>query len=176
MNDYEYAESLKAIKTATQMEIDGKAFYLQCGGRSTSELGKKLFKSLAEEEDYHRKKFDEIYNKIRTKKAWPKSDFQPDGGRKLRTVFAKALGEPDKSKPATSETDAVQMAIEMEASTLDFYRECLSTAKYDTEKEFYEALIGQEREHQIVLVDYYEYLKDPASWYTHKEHHSMDGG
>ncbi|MFC1905892.1 ferritin family protein [Chloroflexota bacterium] len=176
MNDYEHTETLKAIKTATQMEIEGKAYYLECSENSTSDLGKKLFNSLAKEEDYHRKKFDDIYNKIRTKKSWPKSDFVPDGGSSLRTVFARALGRPEKLEAAQSEIDAVQTAIDMEASTLDFYRERLSTAKYDAEKEFYEALAGQEREHQLILNDYYEYLKDPASWYTLKEHHSMDGG
>jgi len=58
VNDFEYAETLKAIKTATQMEIDGKEFYRIASEKSSSELGKKLLRSLAEEEDYHRKKFD----------------------------------------------------------------------------------------------------------------------
>jgi hypothetical protein len=27
-----------------------------------------------------------------------------------------------------------------------------------------------------VLVDYQEYLSDPATWFTNKEHPSLDGG
>ena len=33
-----------------------------------------------------------------------------------------------------------------------------------------------EKEHQLVLLDYYEYLKDPAGWFVKKEHPSLDGG
>ena len=175
MNDYEYEEALKAIQLATQMEIDGKEFYKRAAQNSSNELGKKLYRSLAEEEDYHRKRFDEIYNSIRVKKAWPKSDVHTDGGSKLRTVFASAMDKPA-AETIQSEIDAVQTAINMEAKTLDLYRNSATAAKYSAEKQFYEALASQEREHQLILVDYYEYLKDPASWYTAKEHHSMDGG
>ena len=176
MNDYEYAETLKIIKYATQMEIDGKDFYRIASQKSSSELGKKLLKSLADEEDYHRKKFDELYNEVRVKKAWPKTEVQTDGGSNLRTVFANALDKPGNTDAAQSEIDAVQMAIDMEAKTLDYYRNNGAAAKYDAEKEFYETLAGQEREHQLILIDYYEYLKNPAGWYTSKEHHSLDGG
>ena len=115
MNDYEYAETLKAIKTATQMEIEGKEFYRSASQNSSSELGKKLLRSLSEEEDYHRKKFDELYNEIRIKKAWPKTNVQTDGGSNLRTVFANALDKPAGTNTTKSELDAVQMAIDMEA-------------------------------------------------------------
>ena len=176
MNDFEYAETLKILQQATQMEIDGKEFYKHASQKSSNDLGKKLLRSLAEEEDYHRKKFDELYNEIRVKKAWPATDIQTDGGSNLRTVFANALDKPTGTSVAQSEIDAVQLAIDMEAKTLDYYRSNSAAGKYDAEKEFYELLAGQEREHQLILIDYYEYLKDPAGWYTSKEHHSLDGG
>jgi len=176
VNDYEYDQTLKAIKTATQMEIDGKEFYHSASQKSSNELGKKLLISLSEEEDYHRKKFDELYNDIRVKKAWPKTNVHTDGGSNLRTVFANALDKPASSNASKSELDAVQLAIDMEAKTLDYYRTNGAAARYDAEKEFYHALAGQEREHQLILLDYYEYLKDPAGWYTNKEHPSLDGG
>jgi hypothetical protein len=46
---------------------------------------------------------------------------------------------------------------------------------YDTEKEFYEQL-AKEREHELALVDYYEYLADPAGWFVKIERPSLDGG
>ncbi|MCK5429681.1 MAG: hypothetical protein KAI94_09450, partial [Anaerolineales bacterium] len=116
------------------------------------------------------------YNEVRVKKAWPKTEVQTDGGSNLRTVFANALDKPGNTDAAQSEIDAVQMAIDMEAKTLDYYRNNGAAAKYDAEKEFYETLAGQEREHHLILIDYYEYLKNPAGWYTSKEHHSLDGG
>jgi rubrerythrin len=52
----ESEKTLEALKTAIQMEIDGKQFYLKVSRESGNELGKELLRSLAGEEDIHRKK------------------------------------------------------------------------------------------------------------------------
>jgi len=173
----EQDKTLEALQIAIQMEIDGKEYYLRASQESSNELGKKLLQSLAAEEDTHRQKFEEIYNAIRSKKAWPTTDFQPDGGKRLRTIFARATEEmgPTIKAPAT-ELDATQTAMDMENKTYDFYKSQGGNAAYDTERDFYEVLAAEEREHHLVLLDYYEYLKDPAGWFVKKEHPSLDAG
>jgi len=173
----EEAETLAALQTAIRMEIDGKEFYLKASRESSNALGKKLLETLAAEEDIHQRVFKKIYDAIRDKKAWPDTGFQADGGKTLRTIFARAIeeGGSDIEPPAT-ELDAVQTAIDMESKTYDFYKAQLNNATYDAEREYYQALSAQEREHQLVLLDYYEYLKDPAAWFVQKEHPSLDGG
>jgi len=173
----EQNRTLKGLQIAIQMEIDGKKFYRKASEESGNELGKKLLSSLSDEEDFHRQKFEEIYDAIRGKKAWPVTDFQPDGGRSLRTVFARASDDIDTNmKVPASELDAVQTAMAMENKTYDFYKAQSQDASYDAEQNFYEALAAQEREHHRILLDYYEYLKDPAAWFVSKEHPSLDGG
>lgn len=168
---------LKALKTAIQMEIDGKEFYLKASQASQNELGKKLLKELAAEEDEHRKVFEDIYRDISAKKGWPEGKFRTDGGKGLRTIFARALEEMDKDVSAIpTELDAVQTAMEMENKTYDFYRSWSGKAAYDAERQFYEALAVQEEEHYRVLLDYYEFLKNPEAWFVQKEHPSLDGG
>ena len=49
-------------------------------------------------------------------------------------------------------------------------------ALYPAEKEYYEAVAAQEREHHRVLADYQEFLKNPAGFFVKKEHPSLDGG
>ena len=172
----EQAKTLKALQMAIQMEIDGKEYYLKASQESSNELGKKLLQSLAAEEDVHRQKFEEIYDAISRKKAWPKTDFQPDSGKRLRTIFAKVTGEIGSNiKAPTTELDAVQTAMDMENKTYDFYTNQGKGATSDTERDFYQALAAEEREHHSVLLDYYEYLKDPAGWFVKKEHPSLDG-
>ena len=173
----EQDKTLEALQIAIQMEIDGKKYYLKAGQESNNELGKKLLESLAAEEDVHRQKFEEIYSAMRDKKSWPRTDFQPDGGKRLRTILARATGEAssDIKAPAT-ELDAVQTAVDMEIKTCDFYKSQGENATYDAERDFYETLAAEEREHHLVLLDYYEYPKDPAGWYVKKEHPSLDGG
>jgi len=173
----EQNKTLKALRIAIRMEIDGKEYYLKASQESSNELGKKLLESLATEEDTHRRKFEEIYSAIRSKKAWPMTDFQPDGGKRLRTIFVRATEEIDPNiKSLATELDAIQTAMGLENKTYDFYKSQGRNATYDAERGFYETLAAEEREHHIILLDYYEYLKDPAGWFVRKEHPSLDGG
>jgi rubrerythrin len=66
--------------------------------------------------------------------------------------------------------------MDMENKTLDFYKSRSGKATYDAERQLYEDLAIQEGEHFRVLLDYYEFLKNPAAWFVQKEHHSLDGG
>ena len=153
----EQDKTLKALQIAIQMEIDGKKYYLKASQGSGNELGKKLLEALAAEEDIHRQKFEEIYNAIRGKKAWPITDFKPDGGQRLRTIFAATTEEMSTDiKTSAIELDAIQTAMDMENESYDFYKSQLGNARYDAERDFYEALAAEEREHHIILLDYYE--------------------
>jgi len=173
----EQDKTLEALQIAIQMEIDGKEYYLKTSQESSNELGKKLLQSLAAEEDFHRQKFEEIYNAIRNRKAWPVTDFRPDGGKGLRTIFARASEEMDsKIEVLATELDAVEKAMGMENKTYDFYESQAEKADHDAERDFYWSLASEEREHHLILLDYYEYLKDPAGWFVKKERPSLDGG
>ncbi len=172
----EHDKTLEALQIAIQMEIDGKEYYLKASQQSTNELGKKLLESLAREEDTHRQKFEEMYNAIQSKRASPTTDFQPDGGKRLRTIFAKATEEMGSNiKAHATELNAVQTAMDMENKTYDFYRSQGKNANYDAERGFYETISAEENEHHLILLDYYEYLKDPAGWFVKTEHPSLDG-
>ncbi len=169
--------TLEGLKTAIQMEIDGKQFYLQASQKSGNEAGKKLLTELAAEEDIHRQKFEEIFESIRDKNAWPEAGFKSDGGSHLRTLFSRAIGQAGKSfKAPDSELEAAQTAVDMEGKTYDFYISQSLSTPYTAAREFYEALAAQEREHQLILLDYQEFLKNPADWFVGKEHPTLDGG
>jgi rubrerythrin len=170
--------TLGALQIAIKFEIDGKAFYLKASRASQNELGKKLLEKLAGEEDEHRRDFESIYQNIRAAKGWPeKVTYKGDGGRSLRTVFAVALETMDQGvNSLATELDTIQTAMAMENKTYDFYKERSGKATYGAEKQFYEDVAMQEEEHHRVLLDYYEFLKNPAAWFVEKEHPSLDGG
>ncbi len=173
----EQEKTLDALQIALKMETDGKQFYLKASSQAANQPGKKLFKTLADEEDIHARKFTEIYQAMTSQKPWPRTDFKPDGGRHLRTVFAAALGEPVRqtAKGAESEVAAALTALDMENKTFDFYQKRAGTAGFPLERDFYGALASQEKEHQLILQDYYEFLQDPAAWYVKIERPSLDG-
>lgn len=173
----EQDKTVAALEIAIQMEIDGKEYYQKVSQTSGNRLGRELFQSLAAEEDIHRKKFEEIYQALRDKKAWPKTDFRPDRGKRLRTIFARATeAMGPKTKPLSTESAAVQTAMDMENKTYDFYKSRSKIAAYEAERGYYEALAAQERGHYLVLLDYDEYINNPAAWFVAKEHPSLDGG
>ncbi|MBI4187181.1 MAG: ferritin family protein [Chloroflexi bacterium] len=168
---------LAALRVAIEMETEGRECYLQASQESGNELGRKLLQSLAYEEDLHQKKFEEIYRAISGKEAWPKVEFRPDAGKGLRDLFDRtchAIGI--NIKPETTELDAVQTAIGKEGKSYDFYKRQSKNAVYEAEREFYEALAAEEREHELVLLDYYEYFTDPVGWFVKKERSAVDGG
>lgn len=173
----EQTKVLNALQTAIKMETDGKKFYLKASEQSSNDIGKKLLKTLAGEEDIHRQNFEAIYEALRNKKGWPIISVKPEPSKRARTVFKEAAGNLSKTtKTLASEIGAVQTAMEMENKSYDFYHAQLKTADSDAAKSFYKALCTQEKEHHRLLLDYYEFLKDPAAYYVKAEHPSLDGG
>lgn len=173
----EYELTLEGLRTSIQMEIDGKEYYLKASQASGNELGKTLLETLSREEDSHRLRFETIFKDISGSKDWPASDLQPDGGKGLRSIFARATEKLGSGvETVTTELDTVQTAMDMENKTYDFYKRQGETATHQAEKEFYETLAVIEQEHHLILLDYYEYLKDPAAWFVKSEHPSLDGG
>ena len=172
----EQDKTTAALRFAIQMEIDGKVFYARASQESQNPLGQKLLARLSEAEDYHRLKFEQIYDSIRRALGWPRTDFQADHGRSLRTIFARELEKkPAQVKPLKSELDAVQKAIEMEAKSYDFYHDRSEQVGSGPEKDFYETVKAEEREHQLVLNDYHEYMTNPAAWFVKTERQAIDG-
>jgi len=175
--EQEQAKTIAALEYAIQMEIDGKEYYQKARRSSGNGAGRELFEWLAGEEDKHRQKFQEIYEAVKSQKAWPRIALEPVSGQKLRTVYSRAMeAAAAGAKASSGETDAVTKAMEMENKTREFYKAQGKDARYEAEKSFYEALAAEEQGHYVALADYREYLIDPAGWFRKAEHHSLDGG
>ena len=170
-------KTLEAVQFAIQMEIDGKEYYQKASRESGNKVGKELFEWLAAEEDKHRQRFEDIYNAIKKQKAWPEVNIQPRKGEILNTLFSEAMRVAGTQvKAASAELDAIAKAMDMETKTENFYKSQGGEAVYDAERKLYMSLAAEERGHYLALVDYREYLVDPAGWFRKAEHHSLDGG
>ena len=163
----------KALQFAIRMEIDGKEYYLEISRQSRSEVGKKLMASLAAAEDVHRQKFESIFEAIRVKQSWPPISLPAAKG--IKTIFAEALAhaKPETVNTAT-EMAAVEKAIGMEIASYDYYVNQSKKATLNLEKKFYEAVAAEEHIHHLTLLDYKEFLDDPAAWFVKTEHPSFD--
>lgn len=170
-------KTLEGLRVAVQMEIDGKEFYMKASRASSNDMGRKLLESLAVEEDLHRQKFEQIYQALQQKKAWPSIEPASDFSQHLKTLFARQAEEIGTSITALStEIEAVETAMDMENKSYDFYKSQSKTATYTVEKDFYDEVAAEETVHHSLLRDYYDYLKDPVQWFNQKEHPLLDGG
>jgi rubrerythrin len=158
------------------MEVEGKEFYHKASKKSSNKLAKELFRQLANEEDVHRKKFEEIYKVFKRVQNWPDVEPPSEKGEKIKSLFAeatKALGS--KFEVAESEFEAIKIAMDMEVRSYNLYYSRSKEGTLPMEKQFYQTLAGEERGHHLALLDSYEYLSDPTGWFTKKEHWSLDG-
>lgn len=172
--DKEQKQTLEALQKAIQMEIEGKEFYQQLSKTLKNESGRKLFTALAGEEAQHLLNFKQIYRDIEAKQRWPEIEIGLSQAAKSTGIFNQPSA--GRFKTTSIEIKAIQKAMEMENKTRDFYTAQAVQSSYPIEKRYYEALAGQESAHHALLLDYYEFLKDPAQWFTVKEHQSLDGG
>jgi rubrerythrin len=168
---------LKALRTAIEMEKDGKQWYLEASLKALNESGRLLLEALADGEDEHIRKFEQIYETIRKQNLWPSIDLSSDTKDSLRAQFDRACTNISvNAKPAAVELDIIETAVEKESKSCDFYNSLASAATGETERTFYEALSRGENEHHLILVDYGELMTDPAGWFLKKERQSLDGG
>jgi rubrerythrin len=174
--DKEQARTLDVLQLAVRTEVDGQEFYQKASQKSSNRLAKELFQQLADEEDIHRRKFEEIYEALKRGQHWPDVGAPSEKGKGLKSLFAeatKALGS--KIKVAESELEAIKIAMDMEIKSYNLYHSRSEESTLPVEKRFYETLAGEERGHHLALIDSYEYLSDPAAWFTKSEHWSLDG-
>jgi rubrerythrin len=172
----EQAKTMEVLRLAVRMEIDGKEFYLKASQESSNKLGRELFRQLANEEDVHRKKFEQIYAAIKIGQSWPDVEPPAEKGKKLKSLFSEATGAlGTKIKVPESELEAIKIALEMEKKSYDLYHSRSEESTLPVEKRFYKALAGEERGHHLALTDSLQYLRNPAGWFTEKERWSLDG-
>jgi rubrerythrin len=170
-------KTTQALEKALQMEIEGQKFYHKAGQKSDNPLTKGLFQRLAEEENVHIQKINEIYQAIKSRAGWPEEETNFKREKSLRSVFREAIESMDREvRASSSELEALKTAMNMEDKSYSFYKSRAEEAASHAEKSFHQALTAEERGHYLTLLDSYEYLTDPQGWFAKKEHWSLDGG
>jgi len=168
---------METLKKAMAIELKEKGFYLTAAESAINPQAKQLFERLALEEDVHAEKFKVIEAELQKGGDWPAIAAPAWQGSHLKEVVS-ALGkgvDPKDIAVARSELDAMRAAMTNELHAYDMYRTRAAETDSEGEKKFYNTLAGEERVHHLALLDSYEYLTDPAGWYTVKEKWSLEG-
>ncbi|MGD8372418.1 MAG: ferritin family protein [Syntrophobacterales bacterium] len=170
-------ERIKALEVALNNESRERDFYLKHAERTSNSFGKLMFQSIAQDEDEHYKRIQELHTKLQEEGRWPETIPLKVKGTDMKSILKKVVESVDTSATAdTDDMEAVKIAIDFETKGEAFYSNLRDSVEDPVEKEFYGVLANMEREHRLSLEDTLDYFKDPEGWYRMKEKHTLDGG
>jgi rubrerythrin len=166
-------KKIEALKSAIEMEEEGKRFYLQSAEKSQNLLAKRIFQELAREEDMHIKKIWEVYRKLEEEKTLGEWITSVGALPRLQKVFQEALIE--KASASSDDLEALRFALDMEDESIKYYQGLARETSDPQEKRFYLTLSYEEHGHYLTILDSIEYLTDPVGWLQLQEKGGLDG-
>jgi rubrerythrin len=169
--------ALKMLSTALEMEEKGRAFYERVVSTCTNSVGREMFKVLLEDEKVHMGRIKKIYESLCGGEDWCTWDGSELPHGNLTAIFKKMAKEHgSKINVETGDLEALDIGIDFEARSVEFYEEQLKKATDKLETDFIKEMISEEKSHYAALEDMKLYLSDPASWFREREHGGLDGG
>ena len=151
---------IEGLKKAMQAEVDGHNFYKMAANSTSDETGKETFNSLAEDEVEHFKFLKAQYDSFKT-------TGKPDTQAKLTRpselaespIFSEGFKE--RLKDAHYEMTALSIGVQLELSSIQFYKSESEKTTNATVKTFYRELADWETEHhRRLLSQQHELIED----------------
>ena len=169
--------SMSMLAKALEMESKGREFYEKALKTCKTRLGKELFTKLRDDEIVHQDRIRRIYDSLKGGTPW--SDEwrkMKAGGTSLVPLFQDlAKQERAKISAESSDIDALDVGITLEARSIEYYQDHARDASDPLEKSFLEQMVVEEKGHYDTLVDMKFYLTDPDGWFEEKEKIHVDG-
>ncbi|TES92138.1 MAG: hypothetical protein E3J87_06110 [Candidatus Cloacimonadota bacterium] len=152
---------MAAIKVAIQMEKDGKRFYQDAAQKTENEVGKKMFKSLAQDEITHLDTFQKMFDTITGSEEWRElAEGLPKVGK--IPVFE---GEIEKKANANlSDLNAIRVAMDNERKSIDHYKKAAEETEDPLAEKIFNKIREEEEYHYDLLQVQRDYLTKSGFW------------
>jgi rubrerythrin len=155
----ENSKSLDILKQAILLEKRGKAFYTNAAINSKDADTKKIFQTMALEEEEHVRFLSEQFIKFRDSGKFDASELPLiEDGDVTNEVLTKSI--KDKISAAGFEAAAISSAIDMENRAIAVYSERAQNASDAEERKFYQWLADWEKGHHKLLYQLDHELKE----------------
>jgi len=169
-------ERLNALEVALNNETRERDFYLKHAERTNNQVGRTMFRHIADEELEHYERLVQLQKKWERSEKWPETVPLKVQDTIVKDVLKDAVaqieGEPEKND---DDLKAIRTAIDFEEKGSMHYAVLRDEVSDPKEREFFDLLARIEHEHFLSLKETEEFLVNPASWYTKTEHHILDG-
>ena len=128
-------ENIKeAIKTAIQMEKDGYSFYKKAAVQTSSDMGRTVFETLANDELVHLDIFQKLFKDKIGKEEW--NDLVKSSKKYAEiSIFPKDLKTLEGANPDSNELDALRIGMDSEYEAIEYYNKLRENSKDEEVKD-----------------------------------------
>ncbi len=160
------------IREAIRLEINGKAFFLHAEVVTHNELGKRMFKRLADDEVRHLDTFSQLFSEVIGGDEWKKlvKEEQLKGPSPLIERLKLKLKKGEKA----GELEAMSIGMDLERNAVDFFKKSSKKATDPKAKEIFEKICEEEKLHYVLLQAQYDSVSNNGCWLDVAEFR-MDG-
>ena len=153
-----------AIKTAIQMEKDGYSFYQKAAAQTSSNMGREIFESIANDELQHLDVFEKMFKDEIGKFEWDKL---VNSSKKYADIqiFPKDLETVEGADPDINEIDALRIAMDSEKEAIDYYSNIRENIDEDVVKKIIDEIIEQEKNHYKILEGEFNHINSTGYWF-----------
>lgn len=162
----------KAIREAIKLEINGRAFFDRAAEITHNELGKKMFRKLADEETGHLDTFGQLFSAVIGGEDWRK--FVDKEEIKSRSSVIEELVSRVKKEERAGELEAIRIGMELEKKAIDFFEKSANEATDSQAKKIFDRICEEERLHYDLLQAEYDSITNSGFWFDVAEFR-MDG-
>jgi rubrerythrin len=165
-------KTAQAMKTAIEMEISGHKFFTNAAKRVESEVGKKLFGRLAQEELLHLQVFEKIFGDVSRGVEWKVAvrSVEPE----VKVPYFDEAKKNFKPKDLTLELDFLKKALDLERRAMEFFEKAATDAEDEAAQEIFKKVKEQEQLHYDLIQAEIDHLSGSGFWFDVREF-DMDG-
>jgi rubrerythrin len=164
---------LSVFRDAMELERRGIAFYTKAAEITANPGGKRMFLTLAHDEEEHLKYLHEGLHSLvedGTLPSLPPHKAAPTGEAPKRPdVFASPKEATEEVKATAGDLDALKRGIQAEKDSIALYRQGAAAAQAAEAEEVLEALATWEEGHLTILQGEYDYITGTGFWFDFQE-------
>jgi len=169
------SEIMNVIKESIKLEINGRSFFDHAAEVTSSELGKKMFRKLAQDEMGHINTFGQIFSSIIGSDDWKKfvAAEETKGPSHVIEELKARIAKEAKEKGA-GELEAIRIGMELERKAIEFFERSSSRTTDPKTQRIFNKICDEERFHYDLLQAQYDNITNSGFWFDVAEFR-MDG-
>ena len=163
---------VNVIRGTIKLEINGRSFFNHAIEVTHNDLGKKMFRKLAQDETEHLDTFGKLFTALTGGEEWRK--LVDSDEVKGDSHLIDELNSRMKKGERASELEAISIGMELERSAVDFFEKSARESSDPKAKEILEKICEEEKFHYELLQAQYDSVSNSGFWLDSAEFR-MDG-